>query len=245
MKSEKVSRLGLSIRQRDIVNARFDGWDKTRIAESERTEFMRNFDQIWCRVASQVELYVRTRPPLTGSEPLPRFAGQPCRILVHCYGGCNRSGAAIACLLMYFCELTVEQAVFVHGGGNEYWHQRQYMIRALVYFDARVQALRYGRAIKTIDFPLPFLNKCGRWGKDLVCSVILRSMIEDKNHVPPAIILPQIEDLLFDGQQDMAIDPAEKTDETDNDDAAAGADKMLAMILRLCERASMNNWDTI
>ena len=99
-------------RYRDIVNPRFMGWDKTRIAKSERTSFMRNFDQIWCQVVSQVELFVRTRPPLTGSVPLPSFAGQPCRLLVHCYGGCNRSGAAIACLLMYFCELTVEQAVF-------------------------------------------------------------------------------------------------------------------------------------
>ena len=216
--------------------------------DSESNEFMRNFDQIWGRVASQVELFVRTRPPLTGSEPLPRCAGQPCRILVHCYGGCNRSGAAIACLLMYFCELTVEQAVFCllrARGGNEYWHHRQYMIRALVYFDARVQALRYGRGIKNMDFPLPCLNRCGRWGKDLVCSVILRSMIADKNHVPPAMILPQMEDLVFDGEQDMAIDPAEKTDETNDDDAAAGADPMRAMILRLYDRAFMNNWDTI
>ena len=236
-------------RQRDIVNPRFDGWDKTRIMESERTEFMRNFDQIWRRVASQVELFVRTRPPLTGSEPLPSFAGQPCRILVHCYGGCNRSGAAIACLLMYFCELTVEQAVFCllrARGGNDYWHQRQYMIRALVYFDARAQALRYGRAIKRMDFPLPLLNRSGRWGIDLVCSVILKSMIEDNDHVPPAMILPQMEDLVFDGEQDMAIDLAEKTDETDDDDdAAAGADPMGAVIRRLCDRAFMNNWDTI
>ena len=80
------------------------------------------------------------------------------------------------------------------------------MIRALVYFDARAQALRYGRAIKRMDFPLPLLNRSGRWGIDLVCSVILKSMIEDNDHVPPAMILPQMEDLVFDGEQDMAID---------------------------------------
>ena len=46
---------------------------------------------------------------------------------------------------------------------------------------------------------------------------------------------------LHDGQQDMALDPAEK--KSDDDDAdAPEVDPTLSMIQRLRERARMNPW---
>ena len=113
------------------------------------------------------------------------------------------------------------------------------MIRALVYFEARVQALRYGAVIHELDFELPYLRKCGRWALDYNCTKLFRRMMDDKDHVFAPNIVPQMEDL-HDGQQDMALDPAENDDDADAD--APEADPTGSMMERVCKRARMNTW---
>lgn len=58
--------------------------------------------------------------------------------LVHCYGGVNRSGAAIVCLVMWMEQVSLQEALdrslLLHCPNRKYWHKRDYFIPALLFF---------------------------------------------------------------------------------------------------------------
>ena len=53
--------------------------------------------------------------------------------LVHCYGGVNRSGAAIVCLVMWMEQVSLQEGLDRSPNRN-YWHKRDYFIPALLFF---------------------------------------------------------------------------------------------------------------
>ena len=59
-------------------------------------------------------------------------------VLVHCYGGINRSGAATLCLVMLLENLSLEEALekslLLKAPEKQYWIRRNYFIPALLFF---------------------------------------------------------------------------------------------------------------
>jgi len=64
----------------------------------------------------------------------------PLVILVHCFGGMNRSSSALCALLIIFRKMSAKQAIatlVAARPGLKYWENRQYFVEAL--FDLHVQ----------------------------------------------------------------------------------------------------------
>lgn len=62
-------------------------------------------------------------------------------VLVHCYGGVNRSTAALICLLMVWTgqpAIFILQLVLNEKAGAQFWQDRLYILEALLEFSEEV-----------------------------------------------------------------------------------------------------------
>ena len=118
---------------RNIVNLRFGGWDEINIHWSDWDRWVRkivDFLMIWQDMVSQVLSYQSKHKCLV--------PGKCYSALVHCYGGVNRSGAAVLCLVMALEKVTLrtalDKSLLRHCPNRSYWTKRGYFIPALLLF---------------------------------------------------------------------------------------------------------------
>ena len=117
-----------------LNNLRYLGWDETNINywdDYERwAEKIVSFVIIW---NSMVMDFIQSHNMFRSEHADDTFS-----VLVHCYGGINRSGAAILCLVMMIENLSLEQALekslLLNAPEKPYWTRRNYFIPALLFF---------------------------------------------------------------------------------------------------------------
>ena len=184
---------------RGIKNFRFGGDDRTHLHGGRAFRNMQDFDYIWSQMILRVAEFLGAHS-LDGG-PLPQFGGGPVRILVHCYGGVNRSGAAVVCLLMYFLKFTAARAVCTlvrARSANRYWRDREYMLEGLLLFDARLRALRWAE-LKNFSFDFPSLVQLGSLTTDYICLQCLKNWVQES----PEMIRSYDEELAYLGSADF------------------------------------------
>ena len=120
---------------RQIFNIRYRGWDEMGIQWFDLwgkwVEKIWEFVMIWNQMIYDfIEHHNRFREKNPDSGTFS--------VLVHCYGGVNRSGAATLCIAMILQKITLvealEKTILKHVPGQQYWQRRTYFIPALLFF---------------------------------------------------------------------------------------------------------------
>ena len=119
---------------RRLKNLRYLGWDETNI------NWYDNWDRWFEKIVefifiwnSMVLDFVQSHKIFRSQNPQKTFS-----VLVHCYGGINRSGAATFCLVILLENLSLEEALekslLLKAPEKQYWIRRNYFIPALLFF---------------------------------------------------------------------------------------------------------------
>ena len=133
--------------RRQILNIRYRGWDERGIQWfgmwNKWVQKIWEFVMIWQQMTYDfVEHHNRHRQ---------KYPDSTFSVLVHCFGGINRSGAATLCLVMMLENITLiealEKSILKHAPGKQYWQRRDYFIPALLFFQhLNIQPLAEARA---------------------------------------------------------------------------------------------------
>ena len=110
---------------------RFLGYDETRLAWgcTEWHARKQEFVNIWLNMVGGLRLCVEDIFEMKDPE------AKTCHILIHCYGGVNRSTAAVCAVLMNFCGLSLRRAlmcVLKERASLQPFQKRDYMLVGLL-----------------------------------------------------------------------------------------------------------------
>jgi hypothetical protein len=130
-----------------IKNLRYGGYDE-RVSASETQGTWHwaakkaDFKRIWRQMIKDFATWWDDHH--FDSQMVGGTSTGPVAVLVHCYGGVNRSTAALICLLVVWTgqpAMYILQLVLKEKAGGGYWQDRLYMLEALLEFSEEVLCL--------------------------------------------------------------------------------------------------------